>query len=114
MDDPRGEDLVLFRVLLRLRSGVNPGGIEQAVGKSIRQVKEREYLLLNASVPSPIPADVVQSSLGWIYEGRYTLEPAGRRISGLRTKFSQALKLLMSGVLVLLLSVCANVTGLLS
>jgi predicted permease len=113
VDDPRRDDRGdRFRVLLRLRSGVNPGVIDQAVGKSLRQVKEQEFLLLNASLPSPIPADVVRSNLSWIYEERSALEPAGRGISGLRTKFSQALKLLMSGVLVLLLSVCANVAGL--
>ncbi len=112
-DDPRRDYRGdRFRVLLRLRAGVTPSVVEQAVGKSLRQVKEQEYLLLSASLPSPIPADVVRSSLGWTYEERYALEPAGRGISGLRTKFSQALKLLMSGVLVLLFSVCSNVAGL--
>ena len=112
--DPRGEDRRdPFRVLLRLRSGVNPRVIEQVAGKAIREVSKQELLLLDASLAHPIPANVLQSDLQWIYDGRCAIESAGRGISGLRVKFSQALKLLMSGVLVLLLNVCANVSGLL-
>ncbi len=47
------------------------------------------------------------------HEYRLDWQPVGRGISQLRDQFSRALQLLMSAVVLLLLAVCANVTGLL-
>jgi predicted permease len=114
VDDPRGEERRDgFRILVRLRPGVNPNAIEQAAGDSLRRLLEQDLLLLNASLTTPIRADFLEGEIQWIKQGRFTLAPAGNGISRLRGQFSQALNLLLSGVAVLLTSVCANVAGLL-
>jgi predicted permease len=114
VDDPRGEERRDgFRVLLRLQAGVNPSTIDKTVGDSLRTVLEQEMLLFNSSLATPIRADVLEYNLKWIRDGRFTIEPAGNGISRLRSQFLQALKLLMSGVAVLLISLCANLASLL-
>jgi predicted permease len=114
VDDPRGAEYrEAFRVLARIRPGVNPAMIDQMAGTRLSKVLEGEFLLRNASLAKPEGPEALEAYLQWARECRLALEPIGRGISRLRAQFSQALKLLMSGVVVLLISVCANVAGLL-
>ena len=58
--DPRGEEYSKgFSIFVRLRPGVNPGVIEQVAGSHIRKFLGNEFLLHNAS--SPTPKDKTQS-----------------------------------------------------
>ena len=70
-------------------------------------------MLLNASQPKPYPPDFVKATLDYYNEGRLSLVPIGQGLSRLRKQFARALQLLMAGVAVLLITVCANVAGLL-
>ncbi len=112
--DPRGEEYREgFHIFLRLRPGVNPNTIEQAAGPHIRQFLDNEFLLRNAALAVPLAPASVQLTLDWFNEGHLALAPVGRGLSRLRTQFSRALQLLMAGVGVLLVTMCANVAGLL-
>jgi len=112
--DPRGEEYREgFHILVRLQPGVDPAVIEQAAGPRIRKFLSNEFLFRNASLRNPMtPADV-QDTLAWFNEAHLALAPIGQGLSRLRTQFSHALQLLMAGVIVLLITVCANVAGLL-
>ena len=55
----------------------------------------------------------MQSYIDWFNEAKLAIEPVGQGLSRLRTQFAHALQLLMAGVTVLLVTVCANVAGLL-
>ena len=114
VSDPRDEDRQIedFRLLVRLRAGVKAGVMQQVLARPLHQALESELLLQRASFKHPIPAND-QTDLHWIYEERLALVPAGHGISRLRTQFSRALQMLMAGVIVLLVAVCANVAGLL-
>jgi predicted permease len=61
----------------------------------------------------PDPQYNLKANLDYIREYHLVWQPAGLGISQLRSQFSSALELLMSGVALLLFTVCANVTGLL-
>jgi predicted permease len=112
--DPRGHEAREgFRILGRLRTGVSPKAIEPAAGPVIRQCLKDEFALRNTSESTPIPQTELQATFDWINQSHLALEQIGQGISRLRTQFAQALKLLMYGVVVLLLTVCANVAGLL-
>lgn len=112
--DPRGEEYREgFHIFVRLRPGVNPNVIEQAAGPHIRKYLSDEFLLRNATATTPMTPAEVQLTLAWLNEAHLALAPVGQGLSRLRTQFSRALQLLMAGVLVLLITVCANVAGLL-
>ena len=112
--DPRGEEYREgFHIFVRLRPGVNPDEIERAAGPHIRQFLGNEFLLRNASLRTPMKPAYVQLTLDWFNEAHLALAPVGQGLSRLRTQFARALQLLMAGVTVLLITVCANVAGLL-
>jgi len=112
--DPRGEEYREgFHIFARLRPGVNPDVIEQAAGPHIRKFLANEFLLHNASLTAPMTPTDVQYTLDWFNEAHLAFAPIGQGISRLRTQFTHALQLLMAGVIVLLITVCANVAGLL-
>jgi predicted permease len=114
VNDPRGEGYrEWFRVLVRMRPSVNPAVIERAMGARLGKIIGEEILLRNASLATPDPPTKVESDVKWARDCRLVLEPVGLGISRLRTQFSRALGLLMSGVMLLLITVCANVAGLL-
>jgi predicted permease len=104
---------VSFLLLAHLRPGVNPGVIQQAAGEQLYRTDEREFLQSLAKRPEPLPPDQVQLILRSIREQHFVLEFAGNGVSRMRTQFSRALNLLMAGVGILLIAVCANVAGLL-
>ena len=89
------ENKIYCEVVGRLRAGVGVGAIRQEA-ESIWRNKWKE---LNPTDPSLLEA--------------FDLEPAARGISRLRSQFSGVLWLLMGGVVLLLLMVCANIAGLL-
>ncbi len=113
IQDPRGEFHEGFHIFARLRPGVNPSLIEPEAGPLIRKFVCNEFTLINASLPKPYPPDYVKATLDWLNEGRLSLAPIGQGLSRLRKQFAHALQLLMGGVIILLLTVCANVMGLL-
>lgn len=112
--DPRGEEYREgFHIFARLRPGVDPGVIEQAAGPHIRKFLANEFLFRNASLANPMTPTDVQYTIDWFNEAHLALAPVGQGLSRLRTQFAHALQLLMGGVIVLLITVCANVAGLL-
>lgn len=114
IEDPRGEQFHEgFHVFARLRPGVNRNLIEQMAGPPIRKFLCNEFMLVNASLSKPFSPAEVQLTLDWFNEAHLALAPIGQGLSRLRTQFSRALQLLMAGVVILLVTVCANVTGLL-
>ena len=114
IEDPRGNQYhEPFHVLVRLRPGVNPNLIEPVAGAPTRKYLCNEFILLNASLPKPFSSAEVQETLDWFNEAHLAIAPIGQGLSRLRTQFSRALQLLMAGVAILLVTVCANVTGLL-
>ena len=113
VEDPRGGYHEGFHILARLRPGVNPKQVETVAGPSIRRFLCNEFMLVNTSLPKPFSPVEVQETLNWFNEGHLALAPISQGVSRLRTQFTRALQMLMAGVIVLLLTVCANVTGLL-
>jgi predicted permease len=113
IEDLRGEYREGFHIFVRLRPGISPSLIEPAAGPQIRKILCNEFLLMNASQPKPYPPDYVKATLDYYNEGRLSLVPIGQGLSRLRKQFARALQLLMAGVAVLLITVCANVAGLL-
>ncbi len=89
------ENKIYCEVVGRLRAGVGVGAIRQEA-ESIWRNKWKE---LNPTDPSLLEA--------------FALEPADRGISRLRSQFSGVLWLLMGGVVLLMLMVCANIAALL-
>ncbi len=114
IDDPRLEEYKEgFHILVRLRPGVDPGIIEDAIGTDMRRLSSNEYLLKNASLKSPMPPNYVNAMVAWFNDSRLSLGRLNYGFSNLRIQFATALKLLMGGVVLLLITVCANVMGLL-
>jgi len=114
IEDPRGGEYhEPFHILGRLRPGVNPSLVEQLAGPPIRKYLCNEFILMNASLAKPFSPPEVQQTLDWFNEAHLALAPIGQGLSRLRRQFSRALQLLMVGVAILLITVCANVTGLL-
>ncbi len=112
--DPRGEEYHEgFRIFVRPRQGVSSEAIEQTVGPHLRQFLANEFVQRNSSIAQPLTPVVVQSYIDWFNEAKLAIEPVGQGLSRLRTQFAHALQLLMAGVTVLLVTVCANVAGLL-
>lgn len=113
VEDPRGEFHEGFHIFVRLRNGVHASQVEQVAGPPIRKFLCNEFILVNTALPQPFsPADV-KGFIDWFNEGRLGVAPIGQGRSLLRTRFQHALQLLMGGVIILLITVCANVTGLL-
>jgi len=113
IEDPRGEFHEGFHIFVRLRPGVSPSVVEQVAGPPIRKFLCNEFILVNTSLPQPFSSADVKGFLDWFNEGRLGVAPIGKGLSALRTKFQHALQLLMAGVVILLVTVCANITGLL-
>jgi predicted permease len=114
IEDPRGDQYHEgFHILVRLRPRVDPSLIEPVAGPQLRKFLCNEFLLVNGSLSKPYTPAQVKSTLDWFNEGHLKLAPIGLGLSRLRTQFARALRLLMAGVVILLLTVCANVAGLL-
>ena len=114
VDDSRGDEYHEgFHIFVRLRPGVSAAQIEPLAGPPIRKALCNEFMLVNASLSQPFSPAEVSSFLDWLNSGHLSAVPIGHGLSRLRTQFAHALQLLMAGVIVLLLSVSANVMGLL-
>jgi len=108
-----GETRVQFRVLVRLARGVSPPQAAAAMLSPLRAATEWNLREGNARSPKPMPAATLQTYVDIDANFRLDLEPAGRGVSRLRDQFSRALWLLLGGVGLVLLAVCANIAGLL-
>jgi predicted permease len=107
------ENRISFRILARLAPGVSPARAADSIFAPLLSAEDSIRRAWNAYRKDPMSlADldrVARADPGY----RLRLEPVGRGISQLRDRFSQALRLLLGGVVLLLLAVCANVAGLL-
>ncbi len=113
VDDPRGDQSFGFCVLARLKPGVSAAAAQQVIREPLHRFSEREVMERYADYKGPRKSEIIARDEQFIAEERFAFEPVGTGMSGLRTQFSQALKILMAGVIVLLIAVCANVAGLL-
>ncbi len=111
--DFRSGDKLVFQVLGRLRAGISSGHAEAAIGPELRDSDEWVLRNQNALRDKPWPADRLQEIVKWSRDFKVHLQPAGHGVSQLREQFSRALLLLMGGVGLLLLAVCANLASLL-
>lgn len=100
-----------FQVLLRLAPGVTPAQAAAAVTETARRSSEMAWRDLERD--SSLPAARRSENIRYASEFQIGLEPAARGVSRLRTQFSSALYVLMGGVALLMLAVCANTSGLL-
>ena len=110
--DPRNRRHGGFRILLRLAAGVTPGHLASALLPPLLGARARETREENQYSTNPVPAAQVEKEIQ-SDDARLRFEFAGRGVSQLRDQFSRALWLLLGGVALLLLVVCANVAGLL-
>jgi predicted permease len=101
-----------FQMLVRLKPGVSPGHAAEALLPASRALDERLLREWNPEREKPLTAVELQEQIqSWNY--RVALEPVSRGISRMRTQFARALWVLLGGVALLMLAVCANVAGLL-
>ena len=110
--DPRNRRHGGFRILLRLAAGVTPGHLASALLPPLLSARARETREENQYSTNPVPAAQLEKEIQ-SDDARLRFEFAGRGVSQLRDQFSRALWLLLGGVALLLLVVCANVAGLL-
>ncbi len=104
-----------FQILLRLKRGVSPARAAASLEPALQAVRERITYEQNAQREHPLPEAALQKTFQmWReWQVRHALEPVARGVSRMRTQFARALWILMGGVALLLLAVCANVAGLL-
>jgi predicted permease len=101
-----------FEMLVRLKPGVSPAQAADALLPGSRALDERLLREWNPERQKPLTAVELQKEIqSWNY--RLALEPIARGVSRMRTQFSRALWILLGGVALLMLAVCANVAGLL-
>jgi predicted permease len=102
-----------FHILARLRPRVSPVRAAEEIRLQTQTIDEWEARELNPRRSPPLPKEELEKFVQRIHRYKLAWQPAGRGISQLRDQFSQALKLLMGAVVLLLLVVCANIAGLL-
>ncbi len=103
-----------FQILARLVPGVTQARAVSAISPGLRSSQEflsREWV--SFAHPDGWSREEAESYLDWAKDFWLQLQPVGRGLSELRTKFSKALSLLMCGVGLLFVIVCANIAGLL-
>jgi predicted permease len=101
-----------FQMLVRLKPGVSPAQAAEALLPGARALDERLLREWNPDSTSPLSAAELQKRIENV-NYRIALEPVGRGVSRMRSQFAQALWVLLGGVALLMLAVCANVSGLL-
>ncbi len=102
-----------FVVLLRLAPGVSPAQAAAALLPPMQELEEwsmRQFLARHKE----LAATSINGALADIRNYRLAAVPIGRGASQLRDQFAAALRLLLGGVILLLVAVCANVAGLLT
>ncbi|MEO8026868.1 MAG: ABC transporter permease [Bryobacteraceae bacterium] len=97
-----------FQVLVRLQPGVHPEAAASALEATVKAteadaIRERSALAGRPLTPS-LDAQLTRF--------RVRLQPVAQGVSQMRDQFSRALWLLLGGVGLLLVTVCANVAGL--
>jgi len=102
-----------FRVLVRLARGVSPAHAAAALVAPLRAAAEAGAVAWEAGQAKPRAAADLRREIEFASNFRVALEPIGRGVSRLRDQFARSLCLLLGGVAVLLLAVCANISGLL-
>jgi predicted permease len=107
-DDPEARPY--FQILVRTAKGVSATRAADALMPAVRQMDE-QIERDNAARAHLKPQELEQLLRDLSF--RVVLEPVKHGVSRMRTQFTQALWLLLGGVLLLLVSVCANVAGLL-
>jgi predicted permease len=99
-----------FRILVRLTPGVSAPQAAAALQPAMLAFYEQLEREAMARRKAPGAEERLQIDLE---DFRVVLEPIGYGISRLREQFASALRLLLGGVALLLLAVCANIAGLL-
>ncbi len=112
VDDPRGDNRVPFEILVRLAPNVSASAAEAGILPTLQAAGEaamRQWVAEHKSLS--------ESEIGALIENEtnYRLEavPVAHGVSQLRDQFSHALALLLGGVGLMLVAVCANIAGLL-
>ena len=100
-----------FQILLRLKPGVSPERAAAALRPEMQRMGE--WNLRQLAAKHPMSAPIMDEYLRQIREQWFVLAPMAHGDSQLRDQFARALRLLLGGVALLLLAVCANVAGLL-
>ncbi len=101
-----------FQMLVRLKPGVSAARAADALQPGSRALNERLLRDYNPQRHQPLSAAELQKEIeGW--KDRVALEPIARGVSRMRTQFAGGLRVLLGGVGLLMLAVCANVAGLL-
>jgi predicted permease len=99
-----------FEILARLRPGVTPAAAAQAMLPALQAADEADAVARNAKLAKPTPtAELHKEATSWTP----VWQPVANGLSRVREQFGSALRLLLGGVGLLLLAVCANVAGLL-
>jgi len=99
-----------FEILARMRPGVTPAAAAQAMLPALQAADEADAVARNAKLNKPTPtAELHKEATGWTP----VWQPVATGLSRVREQFGSALRLLLGGVGLLLLAVCANVAGLL-
>jgi predicted permease len=112
--DVRRNSYLGFQILARLAPGVKQATALAAISPGLRSSQEflsREWI--SFAHPDGWSPEEAESYLKWVKDFWLQLQPVGHGLSELRTKFSTALTLLMCGVGLLFVIVCANIAGLL-
>jgi predicted permease len=110
--DAGAEGLPTFRVLLRLKPGVSPERAAAALLEPMQDLEEwslRQFYAKHKELPAANIAHDLERNKYY----RLAAVPMLHGASQLRDQFANALHLLLGGVVLLLVAVCANVAGLL-
>lgn len=116
--NPHGEyRAVKFDILTRLAPGITQAAAAAAIAPQLRAIDERVwremYTHLGNGALSQLQKQHMLQAINYESNYRVALRSAARGVSYMRTKFATTLIVLMGGVGLILLAVCANVSGLL-
>ena len=106
------QQATMFEVLVRLAPGVSADQAAAALLLPVESMEEwstRQSLAQHQDLPVP----QTRFAIDHVHDYRLAAVPIGRGASQLRDQFANALRLLLGGVALLLMAVCANVAGLL-
>lgn len=111
--DLRAQGKFSFQILARLENGIAPARAAIAIRPGLRDSYEWIRRQENPLRKDPLSPSELDEIIKWQLDYKVHLQPAGHGTSLLREQFSSALLLLMGGVGLLLLALCANLASLL-